>query len=334
METQSPEPLATESVTAEPAPDTVYDRSNPSTDARLPSEAEYPRNYEPTEGDEPTAEHVDDHAEEAEPDRQPPSKGEPQPPASLNAKAREQWGKLPREMQDYITQRETEAHAKITTLGNDAKASTQLSEIISRNQDVIPRGPNGQSIPAPQILNHLLAAHRMLETNPRGALAWLSKHYNVNPAEMAEPDPVEHARNAERARIEAELQRHGQVVQQQYEQQVSAELDRFAADKPHWSRVENEILYHCAAIRTTMPPMPPMQVLQMAYEKALAAHPEIDPAAQARTAAQLREARRKADDAKRAASINIRSRSSGSPAVASQSMEATMAQVYERLHGH
>jgi hypothetical protein len=78
-----------------------------------------------------------------------------------------------------------------------------------------------------------------------------------------------------------------------------------------------------------------MQILSEAHDRALREHSDLDPRQQEKSKADLAERIRKADQAKRLASMNARSRitSSASPGPVNADMTATMTGVYERIHG-
>src|SRR5262249_19737840 len=84
----------------------------------------------------------------------------------------ELWGKLDRSAQEYIAERELQAQQKISELGNQAKASS-LDEVIGKYSAHIPRGPDGQAMSPPAVLESLLQAHYTLEQNPAAAIQFL-----------------------------------------------------------------------------------------------------------------------------------------------------------------
>jgi hypothetical protein len=258
-------------------------------------------------------------------------------PQAWGKKVVEHWNSLPPEVQQEILKRETDIQRGLGDAAERLKkaeaSSEELGQILSRHANAIPRLPDGREMPVPQVLDHLLAAHQMLETNPRQALAWLHDYYGVNPAELIQHDPIEEARQQERAAIEHELQQQHQQQRALREQQMIDHIEQFAADKPYWDDIEDDISYHLIALKETMPHATGEQILQLAHDKALAGHPDLDPKAKEKAQNDLLESRRKADEAKKLASMNVGSRHIGATPVVRRSLEEDMAAVYERLHG-
>ena len=78
-----------------------------------------------------------------------------------------------------------------------------------------------------------------------------------------------------------------------------------------------------------------MEVVQEAHNRALREHADLDPKQQEKSKAAMAERIRKAEQAKRLASMNIRSRitSSASPGPTNKDLVSSMTDVYERIHG-
>jgi hypothetical protein len=252
------------------------------------------------------------------------------PPVSLNKAAREHWAKLPREMQEYIAGRETQAQQKITELGQRAQAAKQVDEVFEHYRETAPKFADGRAAPPAHVMHYLLAANDALERNPAEALAYLARHYGV---EMGPPANTEELRAQARQEAFAEahqqMQHHYQMQQEQQmratEQQLIQHVDRFASERAEqWPQIEQDVLYHIAAIRSVSPELSPQETLSRAYDKALAGRPDLDSTKKAET-------KKRADEAKRLASLNVKSNSS----VAARSggkWTDTMSAVYDRLH--
>ena len=160
-----------------------------------------------------------------------------------------------------------------------------------------------------QVMHHLLAANDALERNPAEAIQWLANHYGVDLGSLgqAPPDPqqeaqtlLQQAQQEALRSFQAQQQWEQQQQQQAMAQQLTQHVERFASDKPHWADLEPEILHHVTGLRGTNPEMDPREILQTAYAKALAANPQYD-------VAKKSEIKRRADEARRLASMNVKS---------------------------
>ena len=126
-----------------------------------------------------------------------------------------------------------------------------------------------------------------------------------------------------------EMMRNEQAQQrQQQEQHLTAAINRFADGKPYWALIENQVVQQLFALKMSDPgrvQADPMGALQEAEKQALTLAGIEPPERKA-------EARKKADEARRLASLNVRS-SSSSPRTDHKTMEEEMQEVYERLNG-
>jgi hypothetical protein len=177
---------------------------------------------------------------------------------------------------------------------------------------VIPRGADGSPLPPQAVMESLLSAHHALETHPAAAIAWLAQSYGVDLGQLAY-DP---AAEAQRQQVTTQHQQAMQQLQHQYQQlqaqhqhwhnqrlqYLQNQILDYAKDKAHWPEIENEVYHQIAAIRDQRPGLyeiDPMAVLKEAEKRALS----ITGVNERRSAA---ENKRKADDAKRLASINMK----------------------------
>lgn len=230
---------------------------------------------------------------ESKPDQQPEAvkvePAKPQPPAidapaSWSAEMKAKWAALPSEAQQYVAQREQEAHSKISQLGQYAKQMEPVREVLDAHQAYLRNVP----MPPTQLLNKLLDASRRLDTGDAvGVIRELIQNYRVDPftliddgTQTQQPDPK--VANLERQL--AQLQHEQQQWRAQQEQQVKAaeeaklnalysEVDQFAKDKADWSTLQADIIANVAAIREAKPQASNAEVLQDAYDRARWANP-------------------------------------------------------------
>ncbi|MGE5162864.1 MAG: hypothetical protein ACM3IH_02425 [Sphingobacteriales bacterium] len=255
------------------------------------------------------------------------------------------WAQLPVAAKEYIGQREYEMICKLSEFGrlnNEASQAAErlgineLANVLEHHAHSIPRLPDGQPMPPHAVLQRLLQANEMLLRDPEKAIKWLAQDRGVDVARLAEApvDPIERARQQERQAIFAQLQQHQQRQAAAYEQQVTDFIEAFAKEKPNWHAIEDEVHYHVLALKGTNPDMSPHEVLQRAYDRALASRPEMDPRAKESSQRELAERKRKADEARKFASLNVGMRSAGGlMSSVDKSMEQTMREVADRMMG-
>jgi predicted chitinase len=142
---------------------------------------------------------------------------------------------------------------------------------------------------------------------------------------------IERARQQERESILAQLQQQQQQQAAAYEQQLADFIGQFKADKPNWDEIESDLVYHVHALRATNPGLPPHEILKTAYDRALASRPEADPRAKESAQKELAERKRKANEAKRLASLNVKSMIGAAPKSVGKDMYAEMADIYDRV---
>jgi hypothetical protein len=246
-------------------------------------------------------------------------------PPSINGRINpDTWAAMPKEAQQLFLEREQEAQAKISQYGREVAelkkaggTSAELGDVVGRYSAYIPRGQDGQPMPAPAVMEHLLAAHAMLESQPAPALQALAAHYGVNLGALAnDPDAAQQQQHLvsqfqqESQRIQqevAQLRATQQQWQHQRQQYLHREIESLISGKQHWSQIEDECLRQVNAVREQNPSlfeMDPLRVVRDAVERAekivgISAKRDIE------------EAAKKAAEAKRLASLNIKSRAGG-----------------------
>jgi len=290
---------------------------------RLPDESSFPR-----------AATASGKTEQPEAPKETAVNNDIKPPPSWDAKARAKWGAIDPELRDYIVRRETEAHARLSEFGRSAKQLGELSGVFEQFRESIPRMPDGQTMPPQSVIQHLLTANHILETNPRAAIEWLarSKGIDLEFGQQHAPQQIDLEQVRQEARQEM-LQYMQQQQRAAEEQQAESYIKQFAADKEHWPAVESQVLYHILALKGTHPEMGYQKILHTAYDRALADCPELDPKAKEKAQSELQERKRRAAEAKRLASINVSSRSTGKSVPVRKDMYSEMADVYDRITG-
>ena len=302
----------------------TFERLNPKDGlSRVPNEAQVAASQDYNVSEEPT--------ETAE-DPQQPSDGV-RAPASLSPTMREQWGATPREMQQWIAEREAQTQQKISEQGRQLSELQRGPQAIMPHLEHVERIARETGLTPDATLQHWAAADHFLKTNPEGAIRYLAAAHGVDLAGFSSDDPqLQQAREMQAQQIEAMRAEHAQWHQQreQQEQHLTAAINRFAEGKPYWPQIESQVVQQLFAMKMADPgrvQADPLGALREAEKLALklSGLEEQMPERKA-------EAKKKADEAKRLASLNVRS-SSSSPNVKFSSMEEEMQAVYERLHG-
>lgn len=260
-----------------------------------------------------------------QPEAKAPEPAKPQPPAidapaAWSAEMKAKWSALPSEAQQYVAQREQEAHARISQLGQYAKQMEPIHKALSEHSSYIQQVGK----PPAQFVSELFNAAQALDRDPVSALKELARVYRVDPftliddgTQSTQPDPK--VANLERQL--AQLQQEQQQWRAQQEQQaraaeeakasaVQAEIDQFSKDKADWSTLQEDIIANVAAIRSQKPQASNAEVLQEAYERARWANPttrtkmqqELQAAADAK---RIEEARKAAATATTASRLNV-----------------------------
>ncbi len=251
-------------------------------------------------------------------------------PHSWSAEMKAQWGKYSPAEQTYFAEREKEAHTKITQQGNELRQFQPVREIYDwiRNQGV----PSGRE---PEVIANWARAQAALDANPKEGLKWLANSYKVDLAELAretaqtgqgsEYDDVFHdprlekissevaQLRAQNAHLYRTMTAREQAEQSARERQLEDMIETFSKGVPDWDAIEPHMAHEIAAVRDLEPNISHEQLLQKATERARWANPTT----RARMLEEEKrqrdeEAAKKAAQAKKVASMNMRTGASAS----------------------
>ena len=253
-------------------------------------------------------------------------------PSAWSAQHAERWKTLPREVQEHIAAREAEVHKAISEKGQELSRYKPLEDILApRRQALAAEGLNEA-----QVVQAMFAIRELLHTDPVQAITLLARQSGVNLSQLAgQPqqatqewvDPQVAAATQRVEALERYITQQQQAAQQAETQRLSSEIASFAQDKPDFEQVR-PIMGHLigTGIAKDMPD---------AYERARWMVPEIREKLlaeqRAAEAARIQEdARKRAEEAKRASAINIRG-SGEQTASAPRTMRETLAATYDRV---
>lgn len=265
---------------------------------------------------------------------EPPKTAAIDAPLSWSAEMKAKFGSLPPDAQSYIAQREGEAHKRISELGQQVKAIEPIRNVVEHYRETFQR--NGVA-PADGIAR-MLSVEAMLERDPEGAIHEIARAYGVNlsGSQPAEPGQESGEVRALKAEIQALKRTVGETVskvtarerseQEREQTELASTIEKFSKDKPHFE-----------AVRTVMAGLMTSgaaETLEDAYDMAVHANKSIRESLEAekRKAAETEaaeQAKKKATDAKKLGSLNVKS-TSASPAKRGN-WEQTLREVGERI---
>lgn len=260
------------------------------------------------------------------------------PPTSWSREVREKWAAIPPDVQQYIAQRETEAHGQISRLGQQVKAFEPVAKTLEQYRPTFER--NGMDYA--KGIDALLAAQAMLDVNPRAAILEIARTYGVDLG--AEPTQSEAGITRETLAMQAkiaELERQiaetrTDVVstkQREAEQRQAAlqsEVEAFAKANPYFNEVEADIAELIPVIRAREPSLSERQILQKAYDKAIRINDATFAKIEAdRRAKEAEAAKQKAAEAKKVSSLNVKTGVSARPA--ERDVRDLLSSTYDRI---
>jgi hypothetical protein len=269
-----------------------------------------------------------------------PPKAAIEAPVSWSADMKAKWAALPPEAQQYVAQRESEAHKRISELGQTAKAHESFRQVAEQYDGVFRR----YNVPPHVGFAQLVEGFLHSENDPLGFAVDLLKKRGIDPSNLiagaktgeGDESGVVRSLNAKldaQARELAELRTKFTAKERTEQEQTQATLNRqiqdFAKDKPHFEAVRR----HMAGLLDSGA----AESLEAAYEQAIYAVPDIrksilDEERKADEAKRADETKKKAEEAKKAASINVRSPRGGNP-TRKGNWEDTLREVGERIAG-
>lgn len=260
------------------------------------------------------------------------------PPASLPSEMKAKFATLPPDVQEYWAKRESESHAKITQLGQQAKQYEPIARVVEQYKDTFDR--YGLTYDAG--IARLLAAQRSIENDPHTAINNLARQYGVTlsgePSTQVAPEVSQLQQHI--ARLEAQIREtQTKVVSREQQEQVAqrnqilATVDQFAKSKPDYDILEPYIEKAVRIIKADNPELSPKEALEKAYEEAVWLHPEVREKRIAEQAAKRAEEERKAaEKASKVAKLNVKTTASAKPGQRSfrEDLEATYDDISRR----
>ncbi len=258
-------------------------------------------------------------------------------PRTWRPEAAAQWAQVPLAVQQEILKREEDMFQGLEQYKTDAGFGKQVQRVVEPFKEVLQR----YNIDPVVQINSLMHAHAQLALGtPQQKVQMfqrLMQDYGVNVdhltgVEELRVNPEVESLRGELANVKTQLQGMTQQQQAAYRAEVEGKVNTFATDPKnvYFSELADDI--------TKLISSGVVDTLEQAYEKALWANPTTRAKEQARldterAEAAKREAAAKAQQARKATSTNVRTRSrSGSTAAPLGSIDDTLQEALAKIH--
>lgn len=258
------------------------------------------------------------------------------PPSSWKPAAREQWAKLPPDIRAEIQRRETESHQGFQQIKPDVEMGRAMRQVIEPFRAMI----EAEGSTPDRAVAGLFRTAALLRTgSPEMKAAEVAKiisgygipldRLNAYLTGEAQPQTAPQPQEFRDPRFDAYLQQQQQREMQENENVVNQWLNEVDAQgqplRKFYNDVAAEMQTLLPAIREQKPGLSKTQILQEAYDRAVWANPDTRALVQSELEAKRREENlRKANEAKKAASVNVPRRGHVPSAAPKGSMDDTI----------
>jgi DNA repair exonuclease SbcCD ATPase subunit len=205
----------------------------------------------------------------------------------------EDWKTLPRHVQERIAQRETEVQQGFSRLGHDARTAREMGQVIDDFNSRLP--DQYRQMPPTEQIKALYAANEMLLRDPLNAIATLAQMHNVDLSVFG----------TGQQQVQ-QVQSQYQQFQQQRQAYLAKEIESIIHGKQHWPQIEDEVMRQVNAVRAQNPSAFEIDSLRVVREA-------IDRAEKLAGIADQGETVKKAAEARRINSMNVKTRAGKSP---------------------
>lgn len=245
-------------------------------------------------------------------------------PSSWRKDAAAAFDALPDTVKDEVLRREGDMHKGLETYKAKAEVGRKFESVVAPYMETI----NKFGVTPDVAVAELLKVDNLLRTAPPAVKAQrfmqLAKDYGIDLSQQFDPGTA--ALQQRMYDLENELLQAKQAREQESSQAVNTEIERFAAEPGH---------EHFEVVRAHMSAL--LQAgaakdLQDAYDQAVYANPQTRATLLAKQQEEARkEAQRKADQARKAAAVNVPSRGVVNAAGPKQTMDESIRAEAERL---
>jgi hypothetical protein len=264
-------------------------------------------------------------------------------PSSWRDKA-DAWAKVPADVKPWLAEHDARTNQTLSEQGRTIATLRPVQDVIKANEHLFNgrTKPDGSRVSAHEAIAFLFDAQAKLDQNPVQALIGIAKSYGADGAlaqalgvKDYKPQPTQ----AQQPQISPDLLKR--IVADTFEEKFSEKstidgntklYNDFAAKNPLVSEIATEDLLQFIEIAKTKvsDTAAPSAVLEKAYDMAVHADPSLRAkvAAAAKAAAVTPQNPQRAEDAKRANAVNLKSTSTGK--VKPPSLDDVLSQTYDR----
>lgn len=215
-----------------------------------------------------------------------------QAPASWTSKAKEEWSKIPLNLQEEIIKREKDVARGFEEKGQEANFARSIKETIAPYQERL----NQFGSSPKEAIEYLFKMENFSHKDPEGYILHAAQGLGVDLASLAQKaqqysQQQQGTYNPQLAALERKLAAVEQNLSEEKLSKTQSEIDKFKADKPYYDQLEPLMI---ALIETGQAP----RELQTAYDMALYANPQ--------TRTRILEDQRKTDVERKATEIKAK----------------------------
>ena len=165
-------------------------------------------------------------------------------PNAWSADMKGKWADVPPDVQQYINQREADAHAQITRLGEEVAEGRPVRELLDQNMDLF----DASGVSVTDGLPMLFEAQRLLDKDPMQGIAAIAQNYGIDLPRAFGPqaeggNPEVAGLQSQVAQLQNQLQQHENRQKMANSREDTARmseaqqiLQEFGKDKPHFER--------------------------------------------------------------------------------------------------
>lgn len=209
-------------------------------------------------------------------------------PKELEGEEKAKFESLPRELQEYITKKETE----IGSRHQEVESRAQEYAAIDKAYEPYAQKLQLQGFGRDQFVNQLSALYGALESDPASAIEWLKNTYGVQGEQQyQQPQQYAQQQSYQDPRLEAVTRELAQVKSYISGQQTSglqSDYDTFRNMKdangnlahPYVDEIENEAAQFVPLVKQQNPSLSNVEVMKEAYERAVWSNPRTREAMQ------------------------------------------------------
>lgn len=191
-------------------------------------------------------------------------------PVSWSADAKQTWASLPPAVQQAVLKREQEA----------SNGFRQYSEKVAQYEQAlapIAQEASRRGMSPDDAIKRLIDGNMFLETQPEQAILWLAQKNGIDLANLASNPPAPQQVRTDPA--VAQLSQHYSTLEQRIQQfELSQNMtiaQQFAASKPHYADVEDQLPGFIKEVKAIDPSLTGLDLLEKAYERAIWLNPDV-----------------------------------------------------------